>query len=411
MTKPVSEYNFMDPEVIECPFDFYAAARREAPVYLVPDTDIYMVSSHDDVRKALKNTAVFSSNFAGDLNAESKNPEVAAIYKQGYEIVDTLLTLDPPRHRVYRSLVNKVFSNKRVEGMTEYMQDIATELIDSWIDDGEVDMLSRFCIPLPVYVIADQLGVPRENVDLFKRWSDAAASRLSQFADAEQELEDARLILEYQQYFAQKIEEMRINPEDNIISDLSQAKIDDDRHLTMEEMLSIMQQLLVAGNETTTSAIAGGIYALAQDPEQFARLQSDPSLIPNAIEEIVRMESPTAGIWRRVTEDTELGGTAIPKGGMLMLRYASANRDEAIFDDGEKMDVCRHNASDNLAFGQGVHFCLGAQLARKEMTVGFTELLSRTTNWRLTPGKNSGKHWPNLLLRGLQDLHIQFDKR
>lgn len=411
MTKSVSDYNFLDPEVIECPFDFYAAARREAPVYNIPETDIYLVSRYEDLRKVLKDTVRFSSNFVDDLNVPPSNPEAAALYDAGYETVNTLLTLDPPQHRVYRSLVNKVFSNKRVEGMTAYIEAMVTELIDGWIDDGEVDMLNRFCVPLPVNVIADQLGISRADVGLFKSWSDASASRLSQFADPEQELEDAKLVMEFQKYFENVINLRREDPQDNIISDLAHARIEDGRLLHMDEMLSILQQLLVAGNETTTSAIAGGIYELAENPEQLLALQNDPSLLPNAIEEIVRFESPTAGIWRKVTQDTELGGVVIPEGSMVMIRYASANRDESVFEDAERVDVCRHNAGDNLAFGQGTHFCLGAQLARKEMSVAFSHLIARTENWRLTPEKNSGKHWPNMLLRGLQELHITFDKR
>ncbi|MEH6581141.1 MAG: cytochrome P450 [Halioglobus sp.] len=411
MTKSVAEYDFMDAGVIECPYDFYAAAREEAPVYEVPGAGIYLISRYDDVRKVLADTGLFSSNFADDLNVPPSNPEAAALYETGYETVNTLLTLDPPRHRVYRSLVNKVFSNSRVEGMTGYIEAMVTELIDSWIDDGEVDMLNRFCIPLPVNVIADQLGVPRSDVGLFKLWSDASASRLSQFADHDKQLEDAKLVLEYQRYFKNVIEERRKEPQDNIISDLAHARIDDGRLLDMGEILSILQQLLVAGNETTTSAIAGGIYELAQHPDQLQKLQDDPSLIPNAVEEIVRYESPTAGIWRKVTRDTELGGTALPEGAMVMIRYASANRDERVFDDAERVDVCRHNAGDNLSFGRGVHFCLGAQLARKEMVVAFEHLIARTGNWQLAPGKNTGTHWPNMLLRGLKELHITFDKR
>ncbi len=411
MSRPVTDYDLRDPEVLECPFEFYAAARREAPIYQLPDSQIYLVSRYEDVRKVLKQTDLFSSSFGDDLNVPPKNPEAAALYEAAYPTVDTLLTLDPPRHKVYRSLVNKVFSNKRVEGLTGSMEDIVTELIDSWIDDGEVDMLHRFCVPLPVYVIADQLGVPRDMLRTFKRWSDAFASRLSQFADPDQELEDARLIVEYQHYFAKVIEERRKDPQDNIISDLAHARIDDGRLLNMDEMLSILQQLLVAGNETTTSAIAGGIYTLAQDHEQLHKLQDDPSLIPNAVEEICRYETPSAGLWRRVTRDTELNGVQLPAGSMLMVRFASANRDEEVFENPDRLDICRHNADDNLAFGQGVHFCLGAQLARKEMKVAFEHLTARTTNWQLVPGKNSGKHWPNLLLRGLEELHISFDKR
>jgi cytochrome P450 len=304
-----------------------------------------------------------------------------------------------------------VFSNKRVEGLHDYVHEIVTQLIDGWIDDGEVDLLQRFCVPLPVWVIADQLGVPRSDLVLFKKWSDAFASRLGGFANEEQELEDAKLILQFQHYFVDVIERRRVDPQDNIISDLAHAQIDEGRLLNHAELLSILQQLLVAGNETTTSAIAGGVLHLVDHPEERERLQADPSLIPNAVEEILRMETPSCGLWRVVKADAEVNGVQIPAGSMLMVRFASANRDEAVFEQPERFDVCRRNAEDNLAFGQGVHFCVGAQLARKEMTVAFTELLRRTTNWRLTPGRNNRLHWPNMILRGLQQLHIGFDKR
>jgi cytochrome P450 len=410
MSKSVSEYSFFDPEVIENPFDFYAAARREAPIYNLPDTDIYFVSRYDDVRKVLKNTEIFSNDFADKLNVPLKNPEAEKVYLSGYAPADTMLTLDPPRHRVYRNLVNKVFSNKRVESMQGYMEQITNELIDEWIDEGEVDLLNRFCVPFPVWVIADQLGVPRSDLPLFKSWSDAFASRLSGFADEAQELEDAKLIVQFQHYFVDMIDKRREDPQDNIISDLAHATIDEGRKLSYEEMLSILQQVLVAGNETSTATIAGGVLHLIQNPDEFAKLKADSSLIPNAVEEILRLETPSCGLWRVVKQDTEMHGVKIPAGSMMMVRFASANRDERVFDDGEKMDVCRHNADDNLAFGQGVHFCLGAQLARKELNVAFTHLLRRTTNWRLTEGKNNLRHWPNLILRGLEQLHIGFDK-
>jgi cytochrome P450 len=410
MSKPLAEYDFFDPEVIESPFDFYAAARREAPVYQLPDTNIFFISRYEDVRAVLKQTELFSNEFGAQLNKAPSTPEIAAVYAGGWATVDTMLTLDPPRHRVYRSLVNKVFSNKRVEGMSGYIEQMVTELIDSWIDEGEVDLLDRFCVPFPVWVIADQLGVPRSDIALFKKWSDAFASRLSQFTDPAQELEDARLIVEFQHYFVDMIKQRRADPQDNIISDLAHATIDDGRALSMEEMLSILQQILVAGNETSTATIAGGVVHLAQNPDQRQLLQDDPSLIGNAVEEILRIETPSCGLWRVVKEDTELHGVAIPKDSMLMVRFASANRDERLFEEGDSLNVCRHNAADNLAFGQGVHFCLGAQLARKELNIAFEQLLARTTNWRLTEGRNTLRHWPNLILRGLLDLHLTFDK-
>ncbi len=410
MNKAVEEYNFFDPEVIESPFDFYRAAREEAPVYRLPDTDIYFVSRYDDVREALKRTDDFSNNILEKLNVPLKNPEAEAVYAGGWPVADTLLTLDPPRHRVYRSLLNKVFSQKRVDSMQGYMAEIVNELINDWINDGEVDLLNRFCVPFPLHVIADQLGVPRTDLELFKFWSDCFASRLSGFADADKELEDAHAIVSFQRYFMDKVDQLRESPEDTIISDLAHARIDENRLLHPEELLSIIQQLLVAGNETSRATIAGGVLNLIENSNECKRLRSDLSLIPNAVEEILRLETPSCGLWRLVSRDTELAGVQIPEGAMLMVRFASANRDEAVFQQPDKMNVCRHNAGENLAFGRGVHFCLGAQLARKELEVAFTALLARTGNWRLTEGKNNLRHWPNMILRGLEELHIQFDK-
>jgi cytochrome P450 len=408
--KSISEYDFFDPATIESPFDFYAAARSQAPVYKLPDTNIYFVSRFEDVREALKRTDVFSNAFGDELNPPPKNPEALKIYSEGYGTADTLLTLDPPRHKVYRSLLNKVFSNKRVESLGPYMAENVNALIDGFIDEGEVDFLNRFCVPFPIFVIADQLGVPREDLELFKHWSDCFGSRLSQFADADKEVEDARAIVDFQHYFVDKIEKLRQNPEDNIISDLAQARIDDDRLLNTEEMLSILQQLLVAGNETSRASLASGVLYFIENPAEFAKVKADMSLIPNAVEEILRLATPSCGLWRKVLADTELAGVEIPAGSMLMVRFASANRDEEVFENPEAMNVCRHNAGENLAFGRGVHFCPGAQLARKELTVAFEHLMRRTDNWRLTEGKNDLSHWPNLILRGLNGLHIGFDK-
>lgn len=411
MSKTLQDYDFFDPEVLECPFDFYRLLRREAPIYLLPNTDIYLVTRHEDIRAMLKDTKTFSSNFAHLLSKPSDNPEVRDIYAQGAEVVDTLLTLDPPRHKVYRSLVNKVFSAKRVEQMHAYIEQITDELIDRFIDEGECELIAEFASPLPLLVIADQLGIPRENSDKFKEWSDALAARLGQLVTGEAELAVARSVVEYQQYIKRVLDDRRRQPRDDMISDLANSVIDDGRTLNDPEVLSIVQQFLVAGNETTTSSIAGGLLELIQCPDQMQRLRDDPAQIANAVEEILRMETPSAGLWRVVTCDTEFNGVAIPEGAMVMLRYHAANRDETVFDEPEQMNVCRRNASDHIAFGQGTHFCPGAMLARKEMNLAFSKLLSRLDNIALAPGKNDLRHLPNLVLRGLKELHITFDKR
>jgi cytochrome P450 len=402
--------DFFSAEVQECPFQIYRQLQDEAPVWQMPGTNVFVVTRYSDIRDIIRDPARFSSSFGALLNAGSSNTEVDAIYGQGYEMVETLLTQDPPRHRVYRNLVNKVFSNKRIEGMRDYIQSITDELIDAWIDDGEVDLMNRLCVPLPIYVIADQLGVPRAELPLIKKWSDASASRLGRLADEEQQIQNAKDIVEFQHYFADLIDRMRESPEDNIISDLANNTIDEGRLLTKPEALGMIQQILVAGNETSTAGIAGGVVLLIENSDEQTKLRNNPDLIPGAVEEILRLETPTTGMWRTATEDTEVGGVPIPKGAFLMVRFAAGNRDESVFSCGHEMKVDRDNASNHLAFGQGTHFCLGAQLARSEMQITLGSLLARTDNWGLVEGKNTLTHNPNVLLRGLRDLYISFDK-
>ena len=406
----LANLDFFSAEVQECPFQIYRQLQDEAPVWQMPGTNVFVVTRYTDIRDIIRDPARFSSSFGALLNAGSSNKEVEAIYGQGYEMVETLLTQDPPRHRVYRNLVNKVFSNKRIEGMRDYIQSITDELIDAWIDDGEVDLMNRLCVPLPIYVIADQLGVPRAELPLIKKWSDASASRLGRLADEEQQIQNAKDIVEFQHYFADLIDRMRENPEDNIISDLANNTIDEGRLLTKPEALGMIQQILVAGNETSTAGIAGGVVLLIENPDEQTKLRNNPDLIPSAVEEILRLETPTTGMWRTATEDTEVGGVPIPKGAFLMVRFAAGNRDESVFSCGHEMKVDRDNASNHLAFGQGTHFCLGAQLARSEMQIALGSLLARTDNWGLVEGKNTLTHNPNVLLRGLKDLYISFDK-
>jgi len=406
----LANLDFFSAEVQECPFQIYRQLQDEAPVWQMPGTNVFVVTRYTDIRDIIRDPARFSSSFGALLNAGSSNKEVEAIYGQGYEMVETLLTQDPPRHRVYRNLVNKVFSNKRIEGMRDYIQSITDELIDAWIDDGEVDLMNRLCVPLPIYVIADQLGVPRAELPLIKKWSDASASRLGRLANEEQQIQNAKDIVEFQHYFADLIDRMRESPEDNIISDLANNTIDEGRLLTKPEALGMIQQILVAGNETSTSGIAGGVVLLIENPDEQTKLRSNPDLIPGAVEEILRLETPTSGMWRTATENTEVGGVPIPKGAFLMVRFAAGNRDESVFSCGHEMKVDRDNASNHLAFGQGTHFCLGAQLARSEMQIALGSLLARTDNWGLVEGKNTLTHNPNVLLRGLKDLYISFDK-
>ncbi len=346
---------------------------------------------------------------SGSLAAGSQDPELEKLAERAYPGVDTMLTADPPEHKRFRGLVNKAFTPRRVNALEAGIEQLANELIDTFIKDGELEVLSQYAVPIPLTMIADQLGVPRADLAQFKRWTDGFTAQLSGMADADGQIEAVKRILEYQQYFAARLEECREAPRDDIISALVRARLEGERPLDVSESLSIIQQLLVAGNETTASSIAGGLLLLVQNPEQMALVKQDPNLVPNMVEEVLRLTTPTANMWRKLKQDAVLAGVAIPEGSMLMLRFASANRDETRFPDPDRFDVQRANAEEHLAFGHGVHFCIGAMLARKEMGVAFQNVLARLENLQLAPGHPEPHHKPNVLLRGLAELHLAFE--
>lgn len=407
----IDQINYFDPQVIEDPFEANRIAREQAPVYQLPGTSIFMVSTYDLVVEAAKQPMVFSNDFSAAIEGEGAqaDEEIKAVVEQGWPQVDTLLTADPPVHTRFRKLVNMAFSPGRVNKMESYVLSIVDELIDRISEQGRCEFVADFAVPLPVTVIADQIGVPREDVASCKRWSDAFAERLGGMISRERELECARQVVEFQHYMKGKLDDRRKNPKDDLLSDLVNASVDGERPLDDAEALSIVQQLLVAGNETTTNTIVGGMLLLIQNPDQLQKVQDDPGLIKNMVEEVLRLETPTNSMWRVVKQDATLGGVAIPAGSQLLLRFGSANRDEQRFPEPDRFDVTRRNAGTHLAFGRGVHTCIGAMLSRKETNLAFRQLLARLKNFRLAPGENNLRHHPNILLRGLESLAIEFD--
>jgi cytochrome P450 len=385
--KHLSDYNFFDPDLLVCPYEFYKLAREQAPILELPssqaNTQLFLVTRYDLVVEVLKNPRVFSSNFS-DLLAGKAEPDeqLKAIADRGYPQMNTLLTADPPEHERFRSLVNKAFTSSRIDKMQDSIRQSADEAIDRFIDRGECEFISEFAVPLPISIIAAQLGVPQKDLSQFKRWSDAFIARLGHMLSIEQEIQCAEEVVAFQHYFRDVMESRRQQP------------------------LSIIQQILVAGNETVTSALASGMLLLMQNPQQMKMLQADLSQLDRFVEEVLRMETPTAGMWRVVTQDTTLGNVNLKAGSLVMIRFDAANRDPAKFQRGEQFDVCRHNVESHLSFGHGIHFCLGAMLARKEMQIAFQQLLSRVENIRLT---KDCEYVPNVLMRRLKHLDIAFD--
>ncbi|MEI6360431.1 MAG: cytochrome P450 [Synechococcus sp. ELA619] len=400
------------PEVLECPYPFYERVRNEAPVHQTP-LGFWVVSRYDDVMSVVRDTERYSSDMRNSFVAGPPSDELRAIQAEGYPSVNTLLTNDPPSHTQFRGLVNKAFTPKRVAQLEGEIRAIAEQLFANFATRGRVELVTEFAVGLPLTVIADALGVDRADMPRFKRWSDDAVAPLSGLLSAERQLECARSRVEMQHYMAERCRERETDPRDDLLGDLVQARFDTGERagegLSMAELLNVIEQLLVAGNETTTKLIAAGMLALIENPEQMAAVQADLSLIANLVEEALRYESPVQMLPRVAKVDVEVGGMAIPAGSIVMVMYGCANRDDTKYPNGAQFDVTRANARTSLAFGQGVHFCPGAALARSEARIAFEVLLGRCTDWALDPEAPEPTHRElSMTLRGLSALHLTF---
>lgn len=398
------------PETLVDPFDHYRAVHAAGvTIAAVPEMNIHVVYSYDLCVDALGRADEFSNDFGALMGAA--DPEIAAILAEGWDNPPTLLTADAPVHTRNRKLVNLAFSAPRVNAIEADMRAKSIELIEGFAESGACEFVEAFAIPLPVAMIAQQIGLDNDPKQV-KYWSDAAVDRFSQMVGRERELECARSFVQYQKYMKGKIDERRAHGGDDLLTDLVEARVEGETPLTDEEIMSIMQQFMVAGNETTTSTLAGGLLQLIRNPDQMAKARAaaggrDPRLIQNLVEEALRYETPTAGMWRLVKRDTELGGVALKAGSMIQLRYAAANRDPARFPDPDRFDIERANAKVHLAFGRGAHMCVGNMLSRKEMTVAFDELLARLDHFSV-PEPDGIRVLPNILLRGVTRLPLAF---
>lgn len=415
MNEAVSKSLFQ-PDILVDPFDYYEEKREKTPVFKDEASGTYIVLDYDLISEAVGRLDDFSNNFTALLNGgqsdeELENDEeIQAIQEKGWPQVDTLLTADQPRHTRFRKLVNLAFSMPKVNKLEDSIRAMSNELIDGFIDKGECEFVSEYAIPMPVKTIAGQLGLDVADADTIKRWTNAFVDRLSGMMTRERQLETEREVVEYQHALKANMDERRKTAQNDILSDLVNAQVDGERPLDDAESLSIVQQLMVAGNETTTAALGEGLRLFASNPDQYKKIQDDPSLIPNAVEEVLRMSSGSSGIWRVMHRDAELGGVTLPKGAMVMMRYHAANRDPKQFENPNKFQVDRKNARTHLAFGKGIHMCVGNMLSRKEMTVSFQQFAERIDNIRIKEGAEL-TYPPNMMLRGLTNLPLLFDKR
>jgi cytochrome P450 len=308
-----------------------------------------------------------------------------------------------------RALVDKAFTAARVDKLEGFIEGLVNVLIDEFIDEGEVEFVSRFAIPLPMRVINDELGFSPDDLHKCRRWSDLTVETMSPVIPPDRELAIAPEIIEMQNHFARSIEAARKQPADNLVSLLANGTVEG-RPLTMQEMVIIMQNFLVAGNETTASALCHGIQLMVENPSAMAMMRRDPSTISQFIDEVLRLMAPVQGLFRKAKEDMEIAGVKIPKGAVLQVQYGAANRDPAMFADAAHLDMTRPNANKHMAFGAGIHYCVGHQLARKELLVGFRTLLRRMKNLRGARGAESFVIADSYTTFGHSALHLAFDK-
>jgi len=416
MNDAVSKKSLFEPTTLVDPFEFYEEQRSKSPVFLDEATGTYVVLDYDLITEAVGRLDDFSNQFdvrlsggAGEEELE-KDEELQAIVDEGWPGVSTLLTADQPRHTSFRKLVNSAFAMPKVNKLEDSIREMSNNLIDGFIDKGHCEFVEDYAIPMPVKTIAGQLGLDRADAETIKRWTVAFVDRLSGMMTRERQLAAEREVVEFQKALKANMDDRREEARDDILSDLVNAKLDGERPLDDAESLSIVQQLMVAGNETTTSALAEGLRLFATNPEEYKKIQADPSLIPNAVEEVLRMSSGSSGIWRVMHRDAELGGVTLPKGAMVMLRYHAANRDPKQFDNPNSFQIERKNVRTHVAFGKGIHMCVGNMLSRKEMAVSFQQIAERMDDLAIAEGAEL-VYPPNMMLRGLTALPLTFTKR
>jgi cytochrome P450 len=320
---------------------------------------------------------------------------------------DTLMTFDPPKHTRHRALVSRLFTPNRLEENEEFMWSLADGLIDEFADRGEIEFCAAYARPFTLLVIADLLGVPREDHKMFRGWLGNAAGNVG---DPEGRLAGDQVFANLHPYFTRYIEERRAAPRDDALSRLASVRFPDGELPEAMDVVRIATILFAAGQETTARLLSAGMRFLAEQPALAEDLRSDRRAIPNFIEECLRLESPIKGSFRLALRDTTVAGVEIPEGSMLMAMNGAANRDPRVFTDPDRFDAKRASARRNIAFGHGEHFCPGASLARAEARISFERLLARLGDFRLVD-PSALTYAKTFVIRGLDALPLRHQCR
>jgi cytochrome P450 len=385
--------NFFSEEFRRNPYPVYAQMREAAPVLREPNSGIWMLLDYESVRRALNDTEVFSSHISATA---------------GHPTPKWMIFEDAPKHTRLRGLITSAFTPRIVSNLEPRIRELTTGFINKVIERGEMDLASDLTVPLPMMVVADMIGIPAEDWPRFNRWSELTLELsytirgISPAEEAAKAGEGYRQVMvEMSEYLPELSEARRREPKDDLLTRMVQAELNGER-LSPEEILGFVHLLIVGGQETTTNLVNNAILSLLENPEQLAKLERNPELLGSAIEETLRYRSPLQWIFRANRREVTLQGATIPAGQLLITVLGSANRDGKQFRDAEKFDIKR-DPNPHVAFGHGLHFCIGAALSRLEARVVLTEILSRLKNMSLAsntpwqPRKGLHVHGPTHL--------------
>ena len=401
------EFDPLAPEQRESPYAVYAEAREREPVFYAERFGFWVVTRYEDVLAVLKDGVTYSSRDALTSSHVDLAPEVQAVLDEGWPEMPVIIDTDAPLHTRIRGLVTRAFTPRRVAAMAPTIEQVAGRLIDELEADGRADIVSRFAWPLPLTVVGDMLGVPRDDLPRLHEWSVHWLRLKQPGATLEQQLEWARSTVDLQGYFMALLDERERDPGDDLTSALLAAAREVDPPLARDAVMGVPLDLVVAGHVTVTRAIGNALVLLLSEPARAQELREDPALVPAAVDEILRLESPAQGLFRTTTREVTLGGATVPAGARLMVHYGSANRDDRVFACPAEYDPGREGLNKHLAFGKGVHFCIGAPLARLELGIALPLLLERLPGLRLVDGPLAWE--PIFFARGLERLEVEWD--
>lgn len=397
-----------DIESLENPYPLYAWMRHKQPVYCLADQDLWVVSRYDDCMYVLAHPELFSSREAiSSMHAFRRSPEAIGILRRspGYPRPRTLHAADPPDHTRYRRIMNRAFAPARtVKELTPRIVELTDELIGAFVAVGRCEFIGELASPLSIRVIASIMDVPLDESDRLKVWLDDLDSVIGVNTPEERLVPAAGSALEFQEYFVAKLEQRRREPRDDLLGRLVNL-LNDEEALEPPELLDLITQITVGGYKTTMSLLGNAAYCIATTAGLIDRLKADPRLIRNLIEETLRLETVIQGQFRISTEDVMIGPTCVPAGAKIMVLFASGNRDENHFDD--NFDLDRNWRVPHLAFGHGIHACIGQSLARREGHIVVERLIQRLPDLRVDP--DFPPIYDRLFdFRGMTELHVRF---